>query len=111
MSPIQRFQQLILPQSPAHTKLLSKTQALLLLQIEFKVSAHKIKIMCSYFTYVDICSLRLDLETFSITGPRGSDELDGGLCSIDSFKATGLRFAANSVPTICGENSGMHSKY
>ena len=52
----------------------------------------------------------MDFETFSISGPRGSDELDGGLCSIDAFSVLGQIQAENSVPIICGENAGQHSK-
>ena len=60
--------------------------------------------------FADICWLRLDFETFFISGPRGSDELDGGLCSIDAFNVLGQVQAENTVPTICGENTGQHSK-
>ena len=62
------------------------------------------------FFFADICWLRLDFETFSISGPRGSDELDGGLCSIDAFNVLGQIQTENSVPIICGENDGQHSK-
>lgn len=54
--------------------------------------------------------MRLDFETFSISGPLRSDELDGGLCSIDSFRIIGLASASHFVPMICGENSGQHGK-
>ena len=60
--------------------------------------------------FADICWLRLDFEVFSIAGPIGSDELDGGLCSIDAFNVLGQLQAQNSVPTICGENTGQHSE-
>ena len=55
-----------------------------------------------------VCSLRLDFDVFSISGPVGSDELFGGECSIDAFFIQGPE--SSMVPVICGENSGSHSK-
>ena len=52
----------------------------------------------------DVCQLRLDFETFSgfvTTTPAGS-------CS-DSFAASGQ--TGKDPPTICGTNTGYHSKY
>ena len=59
-------------------------------------------------TILGVCSLRLDFEVFSISGPVGSDELFGGECSLDAFFIEGPM--SSLVPIICGENSGSHSK-
>ncbi len=55
----------------------------------------------------DVCSLRLDFETFTISGPLGVLEVAGGACAIDSFTVAG----ASPTPVICGENSGQHSQF
>ena len=56
-----------------------------------------------------ICSIKLDLEIFSINGPSDIDEEFGGNCTTDQFLIRGQIQAENTVPVICGENSGMHS--
>ena len=71
-------------------------------------SDFKLMIVC---LFSEVCSIRLDFEVFSIRGPIGSDELDGGRCSIDTFSIIGTPEVTNLVPIICGENSGSHSKY
>ena len=60
--------------------------------------------------FSDVCSLMLNFEIFTISGPMGSQELDGGLCSIDAFQISGIASATSMIPIICGENSGMHGK-
>jgi hypothetical protein len=54
----------------------------------------------------NICFLRLDFETFTITGPADSKETGGGACSTDTFKITGP--SKERIPTICGKNTGQH---
>ena len=56
----------------------------------------------------DVCSVRLDFETFQIAGPALTTEAAGGAC-VDSFVAKGTSGA--ETPVICGLNSGQHSKY
>ena len=71
--------------------------------------------------------LRLDLDTFVITGPTTSSTVPGNLlvlngeantagvasgyvgqCLTDTFSVTN---GGSSAPTICGTNSGEHSKH
>lgn len=64
----------------------------------------------------DICSLRLDFESFTLAGPSVTDTEDpaalhepfGGVCDQDIFTvdATG----GLAIPLICGANTGEHSK-
>ena len=63
---------------------------------------------------------RLDFESFNLKGTANSQEWDGtttfaatgvpdgGACSTDTFVVTGS--VTSFVPTICGVNSGQHSK-
>ena len=55
----------------------------------------------------DVCSVRLDFETFTTRGPAGTEETDGGVCT-DSFQVTGT--SGQATPIICGMNRGQHSK-
>ena len=55
----------------------------------------------------NICSVRLDFETFTIDGPTDTQEAGGGTC-IDSFQVTGSSGGAS--PIICGINTGQHGK-
>ena len=75
----------------------------------------------------NVCQLRLDFETFQISGPStstqsvtkviaGSSNSDGGAaasnagrCLTDQFSVTATT-ASNTPPTICGQNTGEHSK-
>jgi len=50
----------------------------------------------------NICQLRLDFETFSISQPDISEHR----CVSDSFVVTGT---TSPVPVICGDNTGQHS--
>ena len=56
----------------------------------------------------DVCSVRLDFETFATQGPALTDESVGGTCT-DSFVASGT--SGITSPVICGSNAGQHSKY
>jgi len=53
----------------------------------------------------DVCSVRLDFETFQIKGPADTLEATGGAC-VDGFVASGT--SGITTPTICGLNSGQH---
>ena len=55
----------------------------------------------------DVCAVRLDFETFTTAGPSSTAETNGGECT-DSFVVTGT--SGLTSPTICGKNSGQHSK-
>lgn len=48
----------------------------------------------------DVCQLRLDLNTFILSGPESTDHT----CLYDQFYVTG----SIPVPTVCGTNSGSH---
>ena len=43
-------------------------------------------------------------------GPASTASLDTVAACIDSFEVSGLT-TGNTVPKICGENMGQHSKY
>ena len=64
---------------------------------------------------------RIDFEDFTIVGPSNSAEYDeggtwsdtaagGGKCAKDTLVITGPSDANANVPTICGQNTGQHSK-
>lgn len=54
----------------------------------------------------DVCSVRLDFETFQIGGPATTAEaLDAHNC-VDSFVAKGT--SGITTPVICGLNAGQH---
>lgn len=55
---------------------------------------------------INICWLRLDFESFVITGPTGSLEVAGGSCATDTF--TIVNPTKQRIPTICGQNNGQH---
>ena len=46
---------------------------------------------------------RLDMENFVLAGPESTDNT----CMNDEFYVTG---GSTSLPTVCGTNSGQHSK-
>ena len=53
----------------------------------------------------DICFIRLDYETFSLSQPALLDPADGD-CSTDSLTTTAS--TNTNPPVICGENAGQH---
>jgi len=67
------------------------------------------------FHFSDICSLRLDFESFQLAGPSVTDTEDpvklsepfGGVCDTDVFTVDAVGSAA--IPLICGANQGQHS--
>ena len=56
----------------------------------------------------NVCSVRLDFETFTIEAPADTVETTGGVC-VDSFQVTGS--SGQTTPIICGLNTGEHGKY
>ena len=60
--------------------------------------------LCSFFS--DICTVRLDFESFITAGPTTTD--DTTAC-VDSFKATASP-SSFATPSICGLNTGSHRK-
>jgi hypothetical protein len=56
----------------------------------------------------DVCTVRLDFETFTTVGPADTAETSGGACT-DSFVASGT--SGSTSPVICGSNAGQHSKF
>ena len=56
----------------------------------------------------DVCSVRLDFNTFSIRGPTDTEETGGGAC-VDSFQVVGT--SGITTPIICGMNTGQHSEF
>lgn len=53
----------------------------------------------------DVCSVRLDFETFTTAGPALTTEVTGGVC-VDSFVVSGT--SGLSSPVICGSNTDQH---
>ena len=49
-----------------------------------------------------VCQVRLDFLSFTLAQPNSD-----GLCTNDLFTVTGT---SNNIPTICGYNTGQHSK-
>ena len=59
----------------------------------------------------DICSLRLDFETFQIIGPNLSTENNNYACR-DTMNIQGLNNGLGNIfPQICGTNTGQHSMF
>ena len=58
------------------------------------------------FVFSDICTVRLDFESFITAGPTATD--DSTAC-VDSFKVTASP-SGQTTPSICGLNTGDHSK-
>ena len=59
----------------------------------------------------NICELRLDFEEFDIRQPYSRDlgsEFQDGTCAYDTFSVTNSQ---QTLPVICGLNTGLHSKY
>jgi len=54
----------------------------------------------------DVCSVRLDFETFQIRGPATTLEAANAHNCLDSFVASGT--SGITTPVICGLNAGQH---
>ena len=56
----------------------------------------------------DICWLRLDFETFSSVAPTDTTEASGYACNdMLTFSVS----SGQTIPTLCGDLTGQHSKY
>lgn len=55
--------------------------------------------------HTDVCSLRLDFDTFTTLGPAGTGEVGGGACR-DTLTITAT--SAGTLPVLCGRNAGQH---
>ncbi|TRY72562.1 hypothetical protein TCAL_06510 [Tigriopus californicus] len=54
-----------------------------------------------------VCLIRLDFDTFTISGPSDTAETLGGVCP-DTLDVTSTSGSAFPIPQICGSNSGQH---
>ena len=59
-----------------------------------------------FLFFSDVCTVRLDFESFITAGPTATD--DSTAC-VDSFKVTASP-SGQTTPSICGLNTGDHSK-
>ena len=60
------------------------------------------------YYFIDVCNLRLDFEKFDLLAGSGSTDLDSE-CR-DKFEVSNLSTGNFRIPTICGFNTGEHSK-
>ncbi len=58
----------------------------------------------TWYPYVEVCSLRLDFEIFTIGGPADTMETDGGACT-DTF-VVGVILEKNNLRQIEQNNGG-----
>ena len=58
--------------------------------------------------FIDVCNLRLDFENFDLLAGSGSTDLDSE-CR-DKFEVSNLSTGNFRIPTLCGFNTGEHSK-
>ncbi len=66
----------------------------------------RLKKSCKHF--LDICSLKLDFESFNILAGASTVEATGFSCQ-DTFQIQGLG-TGQQIPIICGANNGHHGK-
>ena len=60
-----------------------------------------------FSTFLDICQVRLDFDTFSITQPSTA-----GACTTDTVTiTTKTGLTKPNIPVLCGTLTGSHSKY
>ena len=83
-------------QSPA-SKLTTPTSCTLTVKLDKRLPEQK----------QAVCQVRLDFVSFTLVQPS-NEQATGTQCLTDSFQVGG---ALNTVPTICGENDGQHSKW
>ena len=60
------------------------------------------------FTVSEVCTLRLDFESFNLLAGVNTIEEVGFDCQ-DEFTVAGLG-TGQRIPVICGANNGQHSK-
>ena len=61
--------------------------------------------ICICFNYSAVCDVRLDFEQFTTNAVSLTTEANGGLCQ-DVLTIT--TNTGQSIPEICGTNSGQH---
>ena len=59
--------------------------------------------------FAEVCTLRLDFESFNLLAGSTTIEGDPGFGCQDEFNVNGLG-TAQRIPIICGSNNGQHSK-
>ena len=60
-----------------------------------------------FFFKSAVCNIRLDFEQFTTNAPADTIETGGGLCQDILTISTNT---GQSIPEICGMNSGQHGK-
>ncbi|XP_023952196.1 uncharacterized protein LOC112056084 [Bicyclus anynana] len=72
---------------------------------------------CSYNIEINnnnVCQMRIDFETFNLAPPTTVEAVDnvtqrpGYMCKNDIFRVSNLHGNAESLPSLCGDNSGQH---
>ena len=61
-----------------------------------------------FFTFSEVCTLRLDFESFNLLAGTSTIEETGFDCQ-DEFTVSALG-TGQRIPVICGANNGQHSK-
>ena len=62
-----------------------------------------------FSTLEEVCTLRLDFESFNLLAGSTTVEDDPGFSCQDEFTVAGLG-TGQTIPIICGANNGQHSK-
>ncbi|XP_034838431.1 uncharacterized protein [Maniola hyperantus] len=72
---------------------------------------------CSYNIEIannNVCQMRIDFETFNLAPPTTVEPVEnvtkrpGYMCKNDIFRVTNLHGNSESLPSLCGDNSGQH---
>ncbi|XP_068622329.1 uncharacterized protein [Battus philenor] len=72
---------------------------------------------CSYNVEINnnnVCQIRIDFETFNLAPPTTVEPVEnvtqrpGYTCRNDIFQVTNLQANSDSLPSLCGDNSGQH---
>ncbi|XP_014356828.2 uncharacterized protein LOC106709520 [Papilio machaon] len=72
---------------------------------------------CSYNVEINnnnVCQMRIDFETFNLAPPTTVEAVEnvtqrpGYTCRNDIFQVTNLQANSDSMPSLCGDNSGQH---
>ncbi|CAG5005339.1 unnamed protein product [Parnassius apollo] len=72
---------------------------------------------CSYNVEINnnnVCQMRIDFETFNLAPPTTVEPVEnvtqrpGYTCRNDIFQVTNLQTNSDSLPSLCGDNSGQH---
>ncbi|XP_041983599.1 uncharacterized protein LOC121736462 [Aricia agestis] len=72
---------------------------------------------CSYNVEINnnnVCQMRIDFENFNLAPPTTVDPVEnvtqrpGYTCRNDIFQVTNLQAYSDTLPSLCGDNSGQH---